>query len=624
MNIPGRGIHNVVFIATEHNTVYAFDADTGTGPNGGLLWQTNLGPAAVSTIFGVYTNKDFGTRYNNNAYTDIVPEVGITGTPVIDLASGTLYVDAFTGEPSGGVTNYVHRIHALNIANGAEQPDSPIVVAASIPATGVEGNGSVVTFAAKQQLQRCALTLAGGKLYVAYAGYADTDPYHGWILSFDPTSLQLLTNYVFNTTPNSTIAAFGANAGEGGIWMGGGGLSVDANSNLFFEVGNGVFTATNNSGGTEYGDSFIKLSTTNGLAVADYFTPWNQQTLANSDTDVGSGGLLLLPDQPGPFPHLLLGAGKEGKIYLINRDLMTTTNNHYDSVGTVDFVVQTVAGQIGGSFDTPAYYNGRIYYAGNGDRLKSFTLSSGLLSTSPSSTGPRTFGFPGATPSVSANGSDAGIVWAMQNANPAVLAAYNPSNLTSEIYNTTQAAGNRDRLANAVKFTLPSIVNGKVYVGNQASVSVLGLLDPYLNWKYAHFGINATNPAVTDDLADPDNDGAVNLLEYALASDPNTPNPGSSLTGGIAGNQFQVQFNRNSLATNITYVVQAVGSLDVPWTDLMTYTAAAGWVANTAGATASESLPVIVAPDHFVPVTITDPTAASDTASRFFRLRVHR
>ena len=336
LNVPGRGTHNVVFITTEHNTVYAFDADTSNGTTGGLLWQTNLGPAAVSTIAGVYTNRDFGNRYNNNSYTDIVPEVGITGTPVIDLASGTLYVDAFTGVPSVGVTNYYHRIHALNIATGTEQPYSPVLVAVSIPGTGVGGNGSTVTFEAKREIQRCALTLAGGIVYVAYAGYADTDPYHGWVLGYDTGTLQLLTNYVFNTTPNSTVAAYGPNAGEGGIWMGGGGLSVDANTNLYFEVGNGVFTATNNSGGTEYGDSFIKLSTTNGLAVADYFTPWNQQTLANADTDVGSGGLLLLPDQPGPFPHLLLGAGKEGKIYLINRDQMTTNNNHYNASGTVD------------------------------------------------------------------------------------------------------------------------------------------------------------------------------------------------------------------------------------------------------------------------------------------------
>ena len=270
--IPGAGRHNVLFIATEHNTVYAFDAETPAAA-GGLLWKTNLGPAAVTTIPGTFTNKNFGTRYNNNAYTDIIPEVGITGTPVIDLPSGTLYVDAFTGELGGGVTNYFHTIHALNLTNGTERSFSPMVVTASVAGTGVDSVGGRVTFNAKQENQRCALTLANGIVYLAYAGYADTNPYHGWIIGFSTTNLAQLTNYVFNTTPNSTLAAYGASAGEGGIWMGGGGLSVDDNNNLFFEVGNGIFNVTNNSGRTEYGDSFLKLSTTNGLAVADYFTP---------------------------------------------------------------------------------------------------------------------------------------------------------------------------------------------------------------------------------------------------------------------------------------------------------------------------------------------------------------
>src|ERR1019366_6833835 len=364
--IPGPGRHNVLFIATEHNTVYAFDAETPAAA-GGLLWKTNLGPAAVTTIPGTFTNRNFGTRYNNNAYTDIIPEVGITSTPVIDPVSGTLYVDAFTGELGGGVTNYFHRLHALNITNGTELPNSPVLVSASVPGVGVGSTSGRSIFNAQQQLQRCALTLANGIVYLAFAGYADTDPYHGWIIGFSTTNLAQLTNYVFNTTPNSSVAAYGVNAGEGGLWMSGGGLAVDDNNNLFFEVGNGIFNVTNNSGRTEYGDSFMKLSTTNGLAVADYFTPWNQFTLQANDTDLGSGGLLLLPDQPGAFPHLLLGAGKQGQIYLINRDQMTTGNNHFDSTNVFDFVVQTNLGKISGSYDTPAFFSGRFYYAGNGD-----------------------------------------------------------------------------------------------------------------------------------------------------------------------------------------------------------------------------------------------------------------
>ncbi len=499
LSIPGQGIHNVVFIATEHNSVYAFDADANSGPTNGLLWHINLGPAAVTTT-ATFTNKNFGTRYNGNAYTDIVPEVGITGTPVIDLASGTLYVDSFTGEISGGVTNYFHRLHALNITNGTEQPYSPVLINATFPGIGVGSSNGKSIFNPQQENQRPALTLVGGTVYVAYAGYADTDPYHGWIIGFNETNLTQLTNYVFNTTPNATTAAYGANAGEGGIWMGGGGLAVDSSNNLFFEVGNGTFTATNNSGGTEYGDSFMKLSSAGGLTVTDYFTPYNQSNLAFNDTDLGSGGLMLLPDQPGSFPHLLVGAGKQGKIYLINRDQMTTNNNHYDATGTVDFVVQTVSSKINGSFDTPAYFNSSIYYAANGDKMKSFSLSNGLLSSSAVFTSANTFNFPGATPSISANGASNGVIWALQM--PAsltsfsVLVAYS-TNLSTELYNSSQAPGNRDLLGGCVKFALPTVVNGKVYVGSQYSFSVFGLFAGTLAFNAPGYSVSETGGTAT-------------------------------------------------------------------------------------------------------------------------------
>jgi hypothetical protein len=465
--IPGPGRHNVLFIATEHNTVYAFDAETPAAA-GGLLWKTNLGASAATP------NSDFGNRYG--AYSDIIPEVGITGTPVIDLAAGTLYVDAFTHEGA----SYFHRLHALNITNGTERSFSPVVVTAAVAGNGVDSVGGKVTFNAKQENQRCALTLANGIVYLAFAGYADTDPYHGWIIGFSTTNLAQLTNYVFNTTPNSSVAAYGVNAGEGGLWMSGGGLAVDDNNNLFFEVGNGIFNVTNGSAGTEYGDSFMKLSTTNGLAVADYFTPWNQFTLQANDTDLGSGGLLLLPDQPRAFPHLLLGAGKQGQIYLINRDQMTTGNNHFDSTNVFDFVVQTNLGKIKGSFDTPAYFNGRFYYAGTGDNMKAIPLTNGLMSGINVLTNKnRTYNFPGATPSISASDTNNGIVWAIQMpsslGNPGVLVACNATNFTTELYNSSQASGNRDLLGAGVKFAVPTVADGKVFVGCSNSVSVFGL-----------------------------------------------------------------------------------------------------------------------------------------------------
>jgi len=204
-------------------------------------------------------------------------------------------------------------------------------------------------------------------VYLAFAGYADTDPYHGWIIGFSTTNLAQLTNYVFNTTPNSTVAAYGANAGEGGIWMGGAAdCPWTTTTTCSLKWARDFSMLRNGSAGTEYGDCFMKLSTTNGLAVADYFTPWNQFTLQANDTDLGSGGLLLLPDQLGTFPRLLLGAGKQGQIDLINRRPDDNGKQSFDSTNSIDFVVQTSLNKIKGSFDTPAYFNSRFYYAGNG------------------------------------------------------------------------------------------------------------------------------------------------------------------------------------------------------------------------------------------------------------------
>ncbi len=460
--IPGMGTHNVVFVCTEHNTVYAFDADSNAGSNGGLLWSTNLGVSAIMP------NNDFGNRYG--AYHDLTPEIGITGTPVIDLATGTFYVCAFTHE---GNNNYVHRIHALSITTGAEQPNSPVVVKASVPGTGVDSTNGVVGFNPEQHLQRPGLTLAGNMLFVAFGSHADTDPYHGWVLGYDKTTLQLGTNWVFNTTPNATTKVFGVNAAEGALWMGGNGLCVDGSNSLYFMTGNGSFSA--NTNGSDYSDSFIRLSTTNGLGVADYFTPYNQASLSSGDADVGSGGALLLPDNAGSaaHPHLIEGCGKEGKIYLIDRDNMGRFNSANDSQ-----IVQEVPGAVGGTWSSAAYFNYHIYYQGNGDVMKSFTVSNATVSTSPVSRSSDSFGFPGATPAVSANGTQNGIVWILQadaysSGGPEVLRAYNATNLSQEIYNSSQNL-TRDNPGGAVKMTVPTVMNGKVYVGAEFALSVYG------------------------------------------------------------------------------------------------------------------------------------------------------
>jgi len=475
------------------------------------------------------------------------------------------------------------------------------------------------------------------------------------------------------------------------------------------------------------------------LAVADYFTPYNQANLASIDLDLGSGGTMLLPDQPGTYPRLLLGAGKQGTIYLVNRDQMTMNNNHFDATNTVDFVLQVLPGAIGGSFDTPAYFNGNIYYGGVNDSMKIFSLSNGLFAPAYAvSSGPRTFGFPGATPSVSASGASNGIVWAIQyvKTNNAVLVAYNATNFTTELYNSSQAAGGRDQPANGVKFAVPTVANGKVFVGGSNSVAVFGLLagtfafsssaytvpegntnaiitvnrtggtngavqvsyatvsggtasngldytsvsgalnwsngdsvpktftvpilagnlvesnetvnlalsnptggaslgapatavltileSSYNLWKLAHFGTNANNPAIAGDLADPDADGIANLMEYAFATDPNAANT-NTFTGSLVGQQFQLYFPRNTSASDITYVVQTSSTL-LSWSNLMTYTAASGWVANLPGASASESTATGVPPDQFVNVTITTSTnvPAPGVTNQFLRLQVHQ
>jgi len=467
--IPGQGTHNVLFIATEHNSIYALDADNNSGVNGGILWHTNLGTAPQSN------NHEFGDRYNNNNYIDLTPEVGITGTPVIDPVGQFIYVDVLTREVTTR-TNYYHRIHALSLTTGTEPSYSPVVVTGSVPGKGVGGNGSVVTFNPQQHNQRPALTLAGGKLFVAYGSFADTDPYHGWVMGFTAANLQPLANGVFCTTPNATTTGpFGANAGEGALWAGGNGLCVDASTNLYFETANGSFSANTNGG--DYGDTFVKLSTTNGLKVADYFTPYDQQSLADADTDLGSGGAILLPDSVGSatHPHLIIGGGKAGKVYSIDRDNM----GHFNAAGDTQ-IVESFGANAGSFFGSPAYFNYAIYYHGKGGVMRTFVVTNGFISTTASSSTSNSYAGYGVTPSVSANGTNNGIVWDIQtdgsspsDTGAAVLHAYNATNLALEIYNTSQNSG-RDNPGPGVKYTVPTIANGKVYLGAQFLVSVFG------------------------------------------------------------------------------------------------------------------------------------------------------
>ena len=443
LNVPGKGLHNVVFVVTEHDSVYAFDADSNDGPNASPLWHVSFLSAGVTTVPAQNTNCN-----------QIVPEIGITSTPVIDPATGTIYVVAMTLETSGFVQTYVHRLHALDITTGAERPGSPVTIQASVPGTGERG--STVTFNARAYKQRPGLLLLNGVVYTAWSSHCDIGTYHGWLIGYDAKTLQQVA--VYNNT---------ADGNQGSFWASGAAPAVDAGGNIYLIAGNGTFDA--DRGGSDLGDAFIKLSTGNGLAVADYFAPFNVISLNDRDLDVGSSGAVLLPDSVGSasHPHLLVSAGKEGRIYLLDRDNM----GHFQA-GSDSQIVQSLPGAITALFGIPAYFNNTVYFSGAGDHLKAFSIANGQFSAGPVSQSSAIFGSFGATPTVSANGSANGILWAIDPA--ARLRAYDASNLASELYNSSTNA--RDALGSYVKFSSPTIVNGKVYVGTQNSLAVFGLL----------------------------------------------------------------------------------------------------------------------------------------------------
>lgn len=446
VSIPQKGIHNVVYVATEHDSVYAFDADNGAGPNSAPLWQVSfLDPGGgVTTV-----------PANDTGCDQIVPELGITSTPVIDPQSGTIYVVAMTKETSGGGASYVHRLHALDMASGAERPGSPVAIQASYPGTG-EG-GTTVVFRPKDYKQRPGLLLWNGVVYTAWSSHCDIGQYHGWLIGYDARTLQQTA--VYNNTPNGN---------EGSFWAGGAAPAADADGNIFLVAGNGTFDYA--SGGRDLGESYIKLSTAGGLSVADYFAPFNFDDLNRRDVDVGSSGVALLPDEAGSseHPHLMVGAGKEGRIYLLDRDSPGKLQAGSDSQ-----IVQSIAGAIGALFGNPAYYRKTVYFCGVDDNLKAFPIVNGQMTVSRASRSAARFTYPGCVPTISANGAADGIVWLIEISG--TLRAYDASNLGTELYNSNQNAV-RDALGAAVKFSAPSVANGKVYAGTQNSLVAYGLL----------------------------------------------------------------------------------------------------------------------------------------------------
>lgn len=448
LSIGGQS-HNVVYAVTEHDSVYAFDADTGA-----QLWKTSILGSGEST------SGDHGCG-------QITPEIGITSTPVIDRkagANGTIFVVGMSQDQSG---NYHQRLHALDVTTGAELSGSPTEIAASYPGTGANSSSGKVVFDPGQYAERAGLLLLNGTIYMGWTSHCDGGPYTGWLMGYSESTLA--QTGVLNLTPNGS---------EGSIWMAGAGLAADASGNIYFLDANGTFDTSLDANGFptnhDFGNAFMKVSTaSNSLSAADYFETSNTVSESAGDEDLGSGGALVLPDltdAAGTVHHLAVGAGKDSKIYVVNRDSMGKFNSSSDSA-----IYQEISGAIGGVFSMPAYFNNTVYYGAVNDNLKAFPIANAKLATSASVQSANSFQYPGSTPAVSANGTTNGIVWAVENASPAVLHAYDATSL-QELYNSNKAASSRDHFGNGNKFITPTIVNGKVFVGTPNGVAEFGLL----------------------------------------------------------------------------------------------------------------------------------------------------
>ncbi len=453
--VIGNQLRNVLYVATEHASVYAFDADSGA-----QLWKTSV----LGT--GETTSDDHGCS-------QITPEIGITSTPVIDRtqgANGTLFTVGMSKDASG---KYHQRLHALDVTTGAEISGSPTEISGSYPGTGANSQNGNVIFDPSQYAERAALLLLNGNIYMGWTSHCDFGPYTGWVMGYSESTLQ--QTKLLNVTPNGN---------EGSIWMSGAGMAADSNGFIYFLQANGTFDTTLDAKGFpskgDYGNAMVKLSTTGTLSVADYFEMYNGPLESSQDLDLGSGGPLLLPDQTdanGKVHHLIVGAGKDKNIYLADRDNLGKFNPATDPFDSN--IYQQINGAMAGLvYSSPAYFNGVIYLASDGDFLKAFPLVNAQMATSPTSLTPSQFGHPGPTPTVSANGIQNGIVWALDSdlSRPGILHAYDPANLAHEFYNSTQAANGRDSFGNGNKFITPLVVNGKVYVGTQTGVAVFGLL----------------------------------------------------------------------------------------------------------------------------------------------------
>ena len=525
--------HNVLFVATEQDYVYALDAD-GNNPAQGYLWRDFLVGAGETCL----SYKDFGGY-------SIYPDIGITSTPVIDPATGTIYVVTRSKTTTGtGTVQYMQRIHALNLVDGTEKMNGPTVIQATVP--GTAGGGTTISFDPLLGNQRTGLLLAptpgsssAASVFIAWASLGDNGPYHGWVMSYNAADLSQQTG-VWADTPNGA---------QGGIWEAGGGLSSDGKGNIFIASGNGTFDV--NSGGPDYGESAVSLAITGTtLAPNSFFTPTNQSNLSAVDNDMGTSSVMLLPKQSGSIPDLAVTADKSGNIYLLNSDSLggfSATGNPSVQSFNIGYSILT----------SPAFFNNTLYLAGEAGPLSAWTFNPAteLFSTTPISSSAAIYGCndcggAGTTPVISANGTTNAIVWALDNSGrekrPAILRAYDPLNMQNVLYSSDQAANNLDAAAISVKFTSPVVVNGQVYVGGVNAVTV--------------YGETATAPTVsltaTPSAILPGSSSTLNVTAANVTAVTVTGSDGSSVTLPPTGGTQTV-----TPATTTTYTATGTGSI---------------------------------------------------------------
>jgi hypothetical protein len=450
VSLAGHSPRNVLYAVTENDSVYAFDADTGL-----RLWHASL------LRSGETASDDFGC-------TQISPKIGITSTPVIDRGSGphgTIYVVAMSRSSSG----YFQRIHALDVITGQEQFGGPVTINAHYPGTGDNSQNGFVVFDPKQYAERQGLLLLNHVVYTGWTSHCDWVPYTGWVIGYNESTLAQTS--VLNVTPNGS---------EGSIWQSGAGMASDGTF-LYFLDANGSFDTTLNSKGFpengDFGQAFLKISTMNNhLAVADYFEMHNGTLESDHDEDFGSGGALLLPtmtDSSGRQRYLAVGAGKDSNIYIVDR---TNLGKFHAAKNQI---YQEIDGVLsGGMWAMPAFFGNSVYFGPVNNNLLEFKFSHAKLSTEPVSRSSTSFAYPGSTPSISADGANNEIVWAIEHSGPPddILHAYDGTNLANELYNSAQAGGQRDQFGQASHFGTPMIMHGKVYVGTTRNVTAFGLL----------------------------------------------------------------------------------------------------------------------------------------------------